>query len=383
MDFLLITLPHFTLIMLSTILELLLSLLTLFRKALIARGFSLVWWMVYSACTKDSWKMLLPLWHKYTLNPLHDEVDIIIQAFKILRETGIQTPENVISDLIGDFSFIVYDSSSKLLILASVSAHQLDHVLSRFNFSVYSYYSNCALASVQATSGFFPMFWGIDSESSLILSDDPDIVEKANLSMLQRFPSDHVYISRGGLEVIFDDYTSKVEQQPLETAATYAASEIESWQPARPPFFKVNTHGIAFPREKMVGIGVIVRDSRGQMIVAGSKKIEGFTSQIHAHSLACLEGLTLMLKAGLRNVIWELVGCDTKNSAYARLSIPFVVSLIKQFDAIGFSNVSMSANKAACGLAEYAKEVEDCIVWELEIPECISGVVKLESQGHA
>ncbi|CAM8898640.1 unnamed protein product [Rhodiola kirilowii] len=319
---------------------------------------------------QGSMEAISSLREKYCLNQTDDEIDIVIQAYKILQEIGLHTPDHVVSNLIGDFSFVVYASSSKLLLLTS------------------------------ATSGFFPLFWGIDSESSLILSDDPEVVGKANLSMLQPFPLDHIYIScrgLGGLEAIY--LAKELEQQERGIEAIYLADELGiqlletdatdivswQWQPPPPNVFKINTHGIAFPKENTVGIGVIIRNSIGRMIVAGCKRVKGCSSQIHAHGLASIEGFRLGLGIGLRNVMLEEVECESNDdSAIVRVSVPDMVSLISQFDSTEFSTVAMSANKAACALAQYAKElVEDCIVWELEIPECISSVVKLESQGHA
>ncbi|KAL9662448.1 hypothetical protein QQ045_027281 [Rhodiola kirilowii] len=169
----------------------------------------------------------------------------------------------------------------------------------------------------------------------------------------------HVYISRrglAGLEAILHDHTTEeAAEQPVRrglAAGTDVTSEIEAWQPPPPHVFKINTEGIAFPKEKMVGIGVIIRNSSGKVILAGSKKMKGFSSQIHAPGLAAVE---------------------------AQLGL--------------ISSTEMNANKTAFGLAEYAKEVDDCIggsfpfAWKSAIKKSLqkaitSPICRLDSWGY-
>ncbi|KAL9669482.1 hypothetical protein QQ045_007029 [Rhodiola kirilowii] len=58
--------------------------------------------------------------NKFLLDPEDDDVKVVIQVFKLLRELGHQTPPICFQSMVGDFSFIVYDVSSNLPFVTSI-----------------------------------------------------------------------------------------------------------------------------------------------------------------------------------------------------------------------------------------------------------------------
>lgn len=58
---------------------------------------------------------------QYGLNKTANEVIIIIEAYRTLRDRGPYPADQVMRDLLGKFAFILYDSSSKTTFVASVS----------------------------------------------------------------------------------------------------------------------------------------------------------------------------------------------------------------------------------------------------------------------
>lgn len=112
---------------------------------------------------------LAPLKQQYGLNKTGNEVNIIIEAYRSLRDRGPYPIDQVVRDLQGKFAFILYDCVSKNTFSA------LD------------------------TDGSVPFFWGADSEGNLVLSDDVQIVKKGCGKSFAPFPKGCFFTSSGGL----------------------------------------------------------------------------------------------------------------------------------------------------------------------------------------
>jgi hypothetical protein len=106
---------------------------------------------------------------QYGLNKTANEVIIIIEAYRTLRDRGPYPAEQVIRDLEGKFAFILYDSSLKTTFIASDA------------------------------DGSVPFFWGTDSEGSLVLSDDSEIVKQGCNKSFAPFPKGCLFTTSGGL----------------------------------------------------------------------------------------------------------------------------------------------------------------------------------------
>lgn len=58
---------------------------------------------------------------QYGLNKTANEVIIVIEAYRTLRDRGPYPVDQVVRDLHGKFAFVLYDSSNKTAFLAVVS----------------------------------------------------------------------------------------------------------------------------------------------------------------------------------------------------------------------------------------------------------------------
>lgn len=58
---------------------------------------------------------------QYGLNKAANEVIIVIEAYRTLRDRGPYPADQVVRDIQGKFAFILYDSASKVTFVASVS----------------------------------------------------------------------------------------------------------------------------------------------------------------------------------------------------------------------------------------------------------------------
>ena len=67
---------------------------------------------------------------QYGLNKTANEVIIVIEAYRTLRDRGPYPADQVVRDFQGKFAFILFDSSSKATLFAAVSI--LDIISSPF-----------------------------------------------------------------------------------------------------------------------------------------------------------------------------------------------------------------------------------------------------------
>ncbi|KAF6141170.1 hypothetical protein GIB67_018260 [Kingdonia uniflora] len=106
---------------------------------------------------------------QYGLNKTANEVSIVIEAYRTLRDRGPYPADQVVRDILGKFSFILYDSASKSTFVA-------------------------ADADVSV-----PFFWGSDSEDHIVFSDDAEIVKKGCGTSFAPFPKGCFFTTSGGL----------------------------------------------------------------------------------------------------------------------------------------------------------------------------------------
>ncbi|XP_052191052.1 stem-specific protein TSJT1-like [Diospyros lotus] len=106
---------------------------------------------------------------QYGLNKAANEVIIVIEAYRTLRDRGPYPADQVVRDLHGKFAFILYDSSSKTTFVAADA------------------------------DGSVPFFWGTDSEGHLVLGDDTEVVKKGCGKSFAPFPKGCFFTNSGGL----------------------------------------------------------------------------------------------------------------------------------------------------------------------------------------
>ncbi|XP_077247347.1 stem-specific protein TSJT1-like [Tasmannia lanceolata] len=107
---------------------------------------------------------------QYGLNKAANEVTIIIEAYRTLRDRGPYPADQVVRDLNGKFAFILFDSSSKATFIAADA------------------------------DGSVPFFWGTDFEGHLVLSDNAEIIKKGCGKSFAPFPIGCFFTTSGGLQ---------------------------------------------------------------------------------------------------------------------------------------------------------------------------------------
>ncbi|OEL26811.1 hypothetical protein BAE44_0012170 [Dichanthelium oligosanthes] len=106
----------------------------------------------------------------YGLSKTANEVTILIEAYRTLRDRGPVPASQVVRDLSGKFAFILYDTLSKSTFVAADA------------------------------DGSIPFFWGVDSEDHLVFSDDAGLLKTGCGNSFAPFPKGCFYTTSGGLQ---------------------------------------------------------------------------------------------------------------------------------------------------------------------------------------
>ena len=135
------------------------------------------------------------------------------------------------------------------------------------------------------------------------------------------------------------------------------------WTPPNRGWFKVNTDGAIFEDLGCCGIGVVIRNERGQLMGAMSKKIELPLGALEAEAKAMEEGMQLAWDLGLKEIILE---CDSEmvvkalgDQSLLQNAIQKVIEGIKEglncFTAWRVTHIRKSGNIFAHIMARNAK----------------------------
>lgn len=158
----------------------------------------------------------------------------------------------------------------------------------------------------------------------------------------------------------------------------------QKWEPPLPDFFKINTDVAKF-KDGILGIGILIRNSKGDVEFAASRKANITVPELEELQ-ALMEGFYTAVEFSIQRCICESVHLNiAKMEKFGISSTELVESMIGNVgDSIkgnvsefGISFVSSSGNKGAHRLALLAKTYEH-VFWDKEIPECIAAIVEAE-----
>ena len=149
-----------------------------------------------------------------------------------------------------------------------------------------------------------------------------------------------------------------------------------SWTPPPAHVFKINVDGAVFAAQKEVGVGVIIRDEKGRLEAALSKKLPVPLGAVEAEAVAYEQGLMFARDIGIHNFIIEgdsliihhaLSEVSTPPSSVAAI-IQGMQEMCKEFSGVMFSHVRRQGNQPAHLLAKHARGIVDFTAWIQENP---------------
>ncbi|XP_031276576.1 stem-specific protein TSJT1-like [Pistacia vera] len=131
---------------------------------------------------------------QYGLAKSANEVILVIEAYKALRDRAPYPANHVVGHLSGNFAFIVFDKSTSSLFVASDQY------------------------------GKVPLYWGITADGYVAFADDADLLKGACGKSLASFPQGCFYSTTVGGLRSYENPKSKITAVPAEEEEFWGAT---------------------------------------------------------------------------------------------------------------------------------------------------------------
>nr|XP_023904539.1 uncharacterized protein LOC112016250 [Quercus suber] len=158
------------------------------------------------------------------------------------------------------------------------------------------------------------------------------------------------------------------------------------WQPPAHQQYKINFDGALFKDENQAGLGVVIRDSKGQVMVSLAQRIPLPSTAIEVEALAARRALEMALETGLNKGVLEgdslILMKALKSNSHSLAQFGHIVNdihyLASQFPMISFSHVRRHCNSVAHSIARRALSFSSLQVWMEDIPLEIADVLQVD-----
>ena len=168
-----------------------------------------------------------------------------------------------------------------------------------------------------------------------------------------------------------------------QTPAATGLSLPQQWQPPDEVTFKVNFDDAVFKSCNQAGLGVIVRDWRGEAIGALSTSVPTTQTIVELEAFTCHRVVLFAMELGLQDVVFEgdslqviqalnLDSTDHLTYGHILEDIRTHVAALSSFEFI-FN--TRHCNVVADALAKKAKNCRETRVWTDFMPEDIASLV--------
>ncbi|KAL0004229.1 hypothetical protein SO802_011790 [Lithocarpus litseifolius] len=171
--------------------------------------------------------------------------------------------------------------------------------------------------------------------------------------------------------------------QEVEAQAVHMPIIQHQWRPPEQGYFKVNFDAAVFKPLNLAGIEVVIRDWRGETVVALSMPIALASTVAELEALACRRAVLLAAEKDLHNVIFEGDSASVINvilqenpvlTSYGDI-VDDIRSLVSAFQSVKFFYVHRSCNLVADMLAKKAKCLVGSQEWSGGLPVDIAQLV--------
>ncbi|KAL0006368.1 hypothetical protein SO802_013929, partial [Lithocarpus litseifolius] len=147
--------------------------------------------------------------------------------------------------------------------------------------------------------------------------------------------------------------------------------------------FKTNYDGAMFDESDEAGLGVVIRNSEGQVMVALSEKIKKPPSVVALELLAARRAAALVSETGFQQSCFEgdsevvvkaLRGSGLEKSAVGHI-LKDTLSTVSLLQSFSFSRVNRQGNAVAHALAQRARLSFPLQVWMESVPPDLNAVI--------
>ncbi|KAF8740822.1 hypothetical protein HU200_013702 [Digitaria exilis] len=167
----------------------------------------------------------------------------------------------------------------------------------------------------------------------------------------------------GPLSILESVHSLLALQAPL-SLSRFGDGQVSGWKPPPQGYYKVNVDGSYVAQIGEAGVGVIIRDSLGGVILTAWRVVFRCSGAVEAEARACVEGLRLAAQWAQGPVILE--------SDCARI----VGTLQKKEDSWSIVQVKRECNSVANNLAHLARRNVHSAVWLGQAPACATVLIK-------
>ncbi|KAL6214747.1 hypothetical protein ACLB2K_014179 [Fragaria x ananassa] len=156
-----------------------------------------------------------------------------------------------------------------------------------------------------------------------------------------------------------------------------------AWQPPSPGMLSLNTDASVINNGVNIGVGVVVRNHLGDLVLTGGERVQGRFRPSVAELLALCKGLEYVVE---HNWLLEKVECDCLEAvrvvndvgecfAEEGILVDRVRALLVAVGSPKFSHVSRTANGAADVVAKYVARLNGRLVWLGVGPDWLMDVI--------
>ena len=152
---------------------------------------------------------------------------------------------------------------------------------------------------------------------------------------------------------------------------TSTKERVQTWQPPPASKFKLNFDAAIFADLGCSGVGVIIRNEKGEVMGTMTAKGPGVTDSMEVEALACRRALEFAVDIGITELVIEgdcaqVISTITSNQfSLSQLGHVFedIQVLISSLRWAEVHWVNRSANLVAHSLARNAKDAVDDVIW--------------------
>lgn len=188
---------------------------------------------------------------------------------------------------------------------------------------------------------------------------------------------------------LLGEFEAACERDETSAGVRDAATEQHTWLAPILGRSKLNTDA-AVTKEGKVGLGMVVRDAVGDVLmIAGSKGTEK-RQVLHAEADALLFGLRYSYDAGFRRLEVEvdnqtlaaLVAGKTKVFSATQIVVNDIIDFAKKLEVCSFGFSRRTCNKVPHSMAKASLDFEEDLVWMEECPPYVLPFVQKDKASN-